>query len=263
MRISVGISTCPNDTFMFDALLNHRIETGDLEFDVWMGDILHLNQRALAGELDVVKVSYATYADLRENYTLLKSGSAMGRGCGPLIISKEPMRFEELISGDPLIAVPGLNTTANLLLGFCAQRPLRRKEMVFHEVMPAVLSGEADAGVIIHENRFTYAQHGLHKVQDLGELWEARTGLPIPLGAIVAHKRLGAAMTARIDSLLQQSVAFAFANPEASREYVALHAQEMDPVVCQSHIDLYVNSFSLDMGEEGRRAVDYLLAQRA
>jgi 1,4-dihydroxy-6-naphthoate synthase len=260
MRISLGISTCPNDTFMFDAMVNHRIDTGGITFDLWMGDILHLNQKALAGELDMVKISYATYARVRETYSLLRAGSAMGRGCGPLLLSRQPITADELFAGNPLIAVPGLNTTANHLLRFFAPQGFRPKEMIFHEVMPALQRGEVDAGVIIHENRFTYPQYGLHKVQDLGEFWEAKTGLPIPLGAIVAHHRLGADLIGQLDRLMRASVEFAFANPLASKEFVALHAQEMDAAVCQLHIDLYVNEFSVDMGEEGSKAVETLLA---
>jgi 1,4-dihydroxy-6-naphthoate synthase len=155
--------------------------------------------------------------------------------------------------------VPGLNTTANHLLSYFAQGEVRRKEMIFHEVMPAIERGEVDAGVIIHENRFTYQQQGLHKVQDLGEYWEARTGLPIPLGAIVAHRRLGDEVIALVERLVRESVEYAFLHPQASKDFVALHAQEMDAEVCQSHIDLYVNDFSRNLGEEGEQAVKILL----
>ncbi|MEM0995895.1 MAG: 1,4-dihydroxy-6-naphthoate synthase [Bacteroidota bacterium] len=259
-NLSLGFSTCPNDTFMFDAMVHGRIDTQGLAFAPVMEDILHLNRRALAHELDVVKVSYNAFGHLREHYHLLKAGSAMGKGCGPLLISREPITLEELLKRDAPIAIPGKNTTANLLLNFYAPGLQNRQEMLFHEVMPAIQRGDVAAGVIIHENRFTYQDLGLREVRDLGEYWETETGLPIPLGAIVARKSLGEEMIARIETVMQASVAHAFAHPQDSAEFVRNHAQELSPEVTKAHIDLYVNDFSLDMGSEGKQAVDKLLS---
>ena len=262
MKLTLGFSTCPNDTFMFDAMVHGRVDTEGLEFDLVMEDILHLNRRALAGELDVLKVSYNAYGQVREQYQLLNSGSAMGEGVGPLLIAREPVTAAELVARGARIAIPGVNTTANLLLNYFAPALRNREEMLFHEVMPAVLDGRADAGVIIHENRFTYQDLGLQLVQDLGTYWEEKTGLPIPLGAICAHTRLGPELTAKVDRVLRRSVEYAFAHPEASREFVRSHAQELSEEVTQAHIRLYVNDYSVDMGDRGRAAVATLLAQR-
>lgn len=258
--ITLGFSTCPNDTFMFDALVHGRIPTEGLSFDVHLADILHLNRMAMAEELDMVKISYNTYGHIRDTYELLDAGSALGHGCGPLLISKDALTVEELVAGDLPVAIPGVNTTANLLLGYFAPGIQTKVEVLFYEVMPKVLSGEVAAGVIIHENRFTYQQLGLRCMQDLGEYWEAQTGLPIPLGAIVAHKRLEKARIQQLEALMRASVEHAFAHPEASAPYVRAYAQEMDPGVMKAHIDLYVNAFSRSLGEQGRKAVDKLLA---
>ncbi len=260
MKLTLGFSTCPNDTFMFDALVNGRIDTEDLLFELELSDILHLNRAAMAERLDIVKVSYNTYGSIRDSYQLLDAGSAMGLGCGPLLIAKEQVSIEELVARNARIAIPGVNTTANLLLSFFEPRLLNREEMLFHDVMPAVLEGRADAGLIIHENRFTYQAHGLVCLQDLGEYWEAQTQLPIPLGAICVHKRLGPERIAQIDRLLRASIAHAFAHPQESMPYVRSHAQELSDEVTQAHIQLYVNAFSLEMGEQGRAAVAKLLS---
>lgn len=259
MKLTLGFSTCPNDTFMFDALVNGRIDTEGIEFEVEMADILHLNRAAAAERLDVVKVSYNAYGGLRNRYQLLESGSAMGMGCGPLLIAKEPIAIADLVASQAPIAIPGVNTTANLLLSFFEPRLGNRQEMLFHDVMPAVLSGACKAGLIIHENRFTYQDHGLVCLQDLGAFWEEKTGLPIPLGAICVHKRLGPAVAAQVDRLLHASVAYAFAHPTESMPYVRSHAQELSDEVTQAHIGLYVNAFSLGMGDAGHAAVDKLL----
>jgi 1,4-dihydroxy-6-naphthoate synthase len=260
MKLKLGFSTCPNDTFMFDALVHGRIDTQGLEWDITMADILHLNQAAIAGELDVVKVSYNAYGLIREDYALLNSGSAMGKGCGPLLIAREAVSSEDLVGRNAVIAIPGRNTTANLLLSYFEPRLTQRTEMLFHEVMPAVSAGKADAGLIIHENRFTYLEHGLVCIQDLGAYWEEKTGLPIPLGAICVRKSLGAERIAQIDRLLRASIAHAFAHPQDSQAFVRAHAQEMRDDVMQAHINLYVNEYSLDMGPEGKAAVQKLLA---
>lgn len=259
MRLTLGYSTCPNDTFMFDAMVNGRIDTEGLTFGLRMADILNLNHAALAEELDIVKVSYNTYGNLRDRYTLLNSGSAMGQGCGPLLIAAEPLTIEQLVAENAPIAIPGHNTTANLLLTFREPRLTNRVEMLFHEVMPAVVEGRARAGLIIHENRFTYQDHGLVCIQDLGSYWEEQTGMPIPLGAICARRSLGPDMIAKVDRVLRRSIEYAFAHPDESMGYVRQHAQEMSESVMQAHIQLYVNDFSVDMGNRGRAAVAKLL----
>jgi 1,4-dihydroxy-6-naphthoate synthase len=259
MKIKLGFSTCPNDTFMFDALVHQRIDTKGFEFEYIMADIFHLNQMAMAGELDMVKISYNTYGAVMDKYELLDAGSALGYNCGPLLISKKPLTIEEIVENQLTVAIPGLNTTANLLFTFFAPRHRKKKEYIFHEIMPAILSGEADAGVIIHENRFTYQEMGLHCIQDLGEHWEKATGLPIPLGAIVAKRSLGFEQIRELERLMRESVQYAFDNREASRAFVQENAQEISPEVQEAHIQLYVNEYSLSLGEKGNAAVDLLL----
>jgi len=259
MKIKLGFSTCPNDTFMFDAMVHGRIPTSGFEFETVMADIHHLNLMAMAGELDMVKVSYNTFGHLNRQYQLLEAGSAMGKGCGPLLISRQSESIESLVARNARVAIPGKQTTANLLLSFFAPQLDNREEMLFHEVMPAVLAGKADLGLIIHENRFTYQGLGLVCIQDLGAYWEEKTGLPIPLGAIVAKKSLGMETVAALDRIMHQSVAHAFANPSDSAHFIKLHAQELDPEVTKAHIALYVNDFSLSLGSEGHQAVDKLL----
>lgn len=260
MRISLAFSTCPNDTFMFDALVNGRLPEHDVEFDLQLADIFHLNQLALSGAVDMVKLSYATYAQVQQDYALLDAGSALGFGCGPLLIAKAATDAASLAANNLPVAIPGRNTTANLLLDYYAPAIRNRREMIFHEIMPAVLRGEVAAGLIIHENRFTYAGLGLHLVKDLGEYWEEKTGLPIPLGAIAVHRRLGVERIAQLEGLMRDSVRAAFGHPELTMPFVRAHAQEMDEAVMKAHIGLYVNDFSLSLGEKGRAAVAQLLA---
>lgn len=245
---------------MFDAMVHHRIDTGDYSFEVVLADILHLNQMAIAGELDMVKVSYQTYGHVRDQYQLLDAGSALGHNCGPLLISKNELTVEELVEQNLPVAIPGHNTTANLLLGYFAPGLTNKQEMIFHEVMPAIESGEVAAGVIIHENRFTYQQHGLRLIQDLGEHWEGKTGTPIPLGAILAKQSLGEIVIRDLENIMRESVKQAFSHPEDTMPYVRAHAQEMDDEVMKAHIDLYVNEFSVSLGDTGREAVDTLLS---
>ncbi len=260
MHIRLGFSTCPNDTFMFDALVHERIDTQGITYEVTLADIFHLNQMALGGELDMVKISYNTYGKVLDRYHLLDAGSALGYGCGPLLIAREPMTLEQIAASGRPIAIPGRNTTANLLMEYFAPALQHKEEMIFHEVMPAVAAGDAVAGVIIHENRFTYQEMGLHCIQDLGEYWEQKTQLPIPLGAIVAKKELGESVIQQLERQMYESVKYAFAHPDASRPYVQQHAQEMDETVMQSHIKLYVNDYSLSLGTKGREAVAKLLS---
>lgn len=244
---------------MFEAMTHSRIPTEGIEYEVKMADISLLNQMAIEGEPDVVKISYNTYGLVMDKYELLDAGSALGNNCGPLLISKRNLTIEEIIENQLTVAIPGLNTTANLLLSFFAPRLRNKKELVFHDIMPAILNEEVDAGVIIHENRFTYQDFGLQLIQDLGENWEKATGLPIPLGAIVAKRSLGNETIRKIEKQMHDSVAFAFANRNIVQSFVGQYAQEMSPEVQQAHIDLYVNDYSLSLGEKGREAVDLLL----
>lgn len=259
MNIRLGFSTCPNDTFMFDAMVHRRIDVGNYQFDITLADIFHLNQMAIQGELDMVKVSYQTYGHVQDRYHLLDAGSALGHNCGPLLISKDKLSVEEIIENNLPIAIPGHNTTANLLLGYFAPRITNKKEFIFHDIMPAILEGEVAAGVIIHENRFTYQAQGLKLIQDLGEYWETKTGKPIPLGAILAKSSLGAQTISELEQIMKESVAFAFSHPDDSMPYVREHAQEMDDEVMKAHIALYVNEYSLSLGKPGREAVKELL----
>ncbi len=259
MHLSIGFSTCPNDTFIFDALINGKVDTGEIKFDVWMGDILELNHKALRGELDIVKVSYHTFGKVLDEYQLLDSGSAMGFGCGPLLVSKNIDSVDELIRKNLPVAIPGKETTANLLLGFLAPDLRNKIEMKFDLIINSVFTGEAAAGVIIHESRFTYQNYGLKCLCDLGGYWEEKTSLPVPLGAIVASRALGAEVIHAVDGLIRESVEYAIIHPESSADFVRKHAQEMDEKVIRKHIDLYVNKFSRSLGAEGRLAVKKLM----
>ncbi|MCF8464135.1 MAG: 1,4-dihydroxy-6-naphthoate synthase [Flavobacteriales bacterium] len=252
-KLTLGFSPCPNDTFIFDALVNGRIDLGDIELEVVLADVEELNRMAIAGKLDITKISYNAFARVHYMYQLLNSGSALGNNCGPLLISKKSLTSEELQAA--IIAIPGKNTTANFLMSFAYPEASKKKEFLFSEIEKAVLNDEVEAGVIIHENRFTYQEKGLVKIADLGEVWEQKTGFPIPLGGIAIHRRLKPELRKRFDVLLRKSVQFAFDNPEASKDYVKCHAQEMDETVMRSHIDLYVNQFSVDLGERGKAAI--------
>jgi 1,4-dihydroxy-6-naphthoate synthase len=259
MKLTLGASPCPNDCFIIDAIVHRRIDLEGLEFDVRLDDVEALNRAAFAGQLDVTKLSYHAFAFCADRFLALNAGSALGRNCGPLLISKRAIDPEELAGGGLAVAIPGKYTTANFLLGFAFPAAVNRAEMVFSEIEGAVLSGAVDAGVIIHENRFTYGAKGLLKIIDLGEHWEQRTGFPIPLGGIVASRALPADVIARVDRVLRRSVEFAFANPDASFPFVREHAQEMSEDVMYQHIRLYVNVYSIDLGIDGKRAITLLL----
>ncbi len=258
-NLMLGFSPCPNDTFMFDAMVHHKIDTENLTFDVVMEDVETLNQKALRGELDVTKVSYSAFVQITDNYQLLNSGSALGKGVGPLVVHSPQLTvYSKTDAAKWNFAIPGINTTANFLFSFFFPEAKNKKEMVFSEIENAVLSGEVDAGVIIHENRFTYKAKGLIKICDLGELWEKETGNPVPLGGIAVRKNLPEEIKQKIDRVLRRSIEFAFSNPESSEGYVKMHAQEMDGTVRKKHIETYVNAFSIDLGEEGRKAIQVL-----
>jgi len=258
MTLSLGFSPCPNDCFMFDAIVNRRIDLEGLEFTERLADVEALNTSAFAGEADVTKLSYHAYAYCADRYVLLDAGSALGRNCGPLVISKRPIAREEVAAGRLKIAIPGRYTTATFLFGLVFPDARNKTELVFSEIEPALLRGDVDAGVIIHENRFTYQSKGLKKVIDLGEFWETETGSPIPLGGIVIRRSLPDDVKHRVNRVLRRSVEYAFANRSASLPYVRAHAQEMNEEVMYKHIDLYVNEYSIDLGAEGRRAVETL-----
>lgn len=255
--LNLGYSPCPNDTFIFYALVHGRIPLPGVQISERLADVETLNQLALAGALELTKVSYHALGHLRDRYVLLRSGGALGRGCGPLVIAPRPLVMEELRG--LRIAVPGRLTTANLLLQLYGEGFDRLVVLPFDRIMPAVLQGEADAGVIIHESRFTYRQLGLHQVLDLGAWWEGDSGLPIPLGGILALRTLGPALIQSLEEALTASVAYAFAHPLEPRDYIKRHSQELADEVIASHIGLYVNDFSLDLGQEGEKAVAELL----
>ena len=258
MKLTLAFSPCPNDCFMFDALVHRRIELEGLEFDVRLADVEALNKAAFAGDVDITKLSYHAYAYCARDYVLLDAGSALGRNCGPLLISKRPISPEEVASGALRIAIPGRYTTANFLLGLAFPDARNTTELLFSDIEGAVLDGRVDAGLIIHENRFTYAAKGLKRIVDLGEFWERETGAPIPLGGIVIRRSLPDAIKQTVSRLVRRSIEYAFAHRDASLPYVREHAQEMSAEVMYQHIDLYVNDYSIDLGPDGRRAVELL-----
>jgi 1,4-dihydroxy-6-naphthoate synthase len=258
-ELSLGYSPCPNDTFIFDALVHGRVQVEGVRFRERLEDVETLNRLAAAAELDVTKISYGAIPALLRDYVLLRSGGALGRGCGPLLVARRALAPEELAGAR--IAIPGRNTTANLLLRLFAPEAAPGIERVYSDIMPAVARGDFDAGLIIHESRFTYPQHGLVRVADLGEWWEGTTGFPIPLGGILARRSLGPDTIRAVEDGIRRSVEFAFAHPDASRPYVRAHAQEMDDAVTQQHIDLYVNRYSVDVEDEGARAIEALFAR--
>ena len=262
MKLSLDFSPCPNDCFMFDAIVNHRIDLEGLEFSIRMADVEALNRTAFAGEVDVTKLSCHAYAYCAGTYVLLDAGSALGRNCGPLLISKRTVSEDEVAGGRLRIAIPGKYTTANFLLGLAFPEAQDKTELVFSAIEPALLDEQYDAGLIIHENRFTYEAKGLKKIIDLGEFWERETGAPIPLGGIVINRSLPGDVKPIVNRVLRRSVEHAFAHRADSLPFVRVHAQEMSEDVMYRHIDLYVNEYSVDLGTEGRRAVQ-LLFERA
>lgn len=262
MKLTLGFSPCPNDTFIFDALIHHKIDTEGLEFEVFYDDVETLNQKAFRGELDITKLSYHAFAYMVDNYVLLDAGSALGFGVGPMLICKDdPVELESRLKSQDSsvkIGIPGKYTTANFLLGLAFPDATNKQEIVFSEIEGAVLDGRIDVGLIIHENRFTYQDKGLKKIIDLGDYWEKQTGCAIPLGGIVANRRLPLDVQHKINRVLRKSVEFAFANPKSGLEYIRQHAQEMSEEVMYKHIELYVNKYSIELGEEGRKAIKLL-----
>lgn len=256
MKLSLGFSPCPNDTFIFDGMIHGKIDTEGLEFEVKLGDVEELNQGAFQKELDITKLSYHAYAYAIEDYALLNSGSALGNNCGPLLIAKRILSPEEIDLAR--IAIPGKYTTANFLFSLAYPKAVNKSAVLFSEIENAVLNGTADAGLIIHENRFTYAEKGLVKIIDLGEYWESTFQLPIPLGGIVVKRTLPEEVQKKVDRVLRRSITFAKQFPEQTMSYVSRHAQEMNPAVMLAHIELYVNDYTIDLGEKGKAAVQCL-----
>ncbi|MEZ2339082.1 menaquinone biosynthesis family protein [Mucilaginibacter sp. RCC_168] len=262
MKLTLGFSPCPNDTFIFDALIHHKIDTEGLDFEVFYDDVETLNQKAFRGELDVTKLSYHAFAYVADKYVLLDAGSALGYGVGPMLIcnkNPEKLHLQLTTRHSPLtIGIPGKYTTANFLLGYAFPNATNKVELVFSDIENAVLEGRVDVGLIIHENRFTYQDKGLKKILDLGDYWEKQTGCAIPLGGIVANRNLPLDVQHKLNRVLRKSVEFAFANPKSGLEFIRSHAQEMSEEVMYKHIELYVNKYSIDLGEEGRKAINLL-----
>ena len=276
MKWTLGFSPCPNDTFIFDALVNKKIDTEGFEFDTILADVETLNQWALQGKLDITKLSFPAFFQSLDNYILLTSGSALGKGVGPLLVSKENVQQSMINACLPAwqvqystIALPGLNTTANLLFSFAYPDAKNKIFMRFDKIEDYVLAetsaipppdggGRGALGVIIHENRFTYQQKGLHKVMDLGEYWEKKMKVPIPLGGIAAKKTMDKTICLKVDGLIKKSIEYAYANYPPVSDYVKQHSQTMSEDVMRQHIELYVNNFSVELGDEGKKAISIL-----
>ncbi len=265
MTLSLGFSPCPNDTFIFDALVNKRIDTKGLNFEVTMTDVEQLNVMATNNVLQVTKLSYHAFAYLTATYALCNSGSALGYGVGPLLITNNTTNVMELMqqldtpNSEVRIGIPGKLTTANFLCSIAYPHAQHKTEFVFSDIEQALLTNKIDAGLIIHENRFTYAQRDFTKIIDLGDYWQQLVNAPIPLGGIVVSRALPVEVQQLVSQLIKESVQYAFANPQASKNYIQQHAQEMSATVTQQHINLYVNDFSIDLGVQGKLAVNTLL----
>lgn len=256
MKLTLGFSPCPNDTFIFDAMVHGRIDTEGLEFDYFLADVEELNRKAFEGRVHITKMSYHAYAYAAENYLILDSGSALGWKNGPLLISKKELGHNDI---DNLrIAIPGKYTTANLLFSIAWPDARDKKEYLFSDIEEALLNDEVDAGLIIHETRFTYQKRGLRKIADMGEYWEKLTGMPIPLGTIVINRSVPHDVALKVNRILKRSLDFAYRDSVASYDFVAGNAREMDRDVMNSHIKLYVNEFTADLGIQGRAAISRL-----
>lgn len=256
MKLTLGFSPCPNDTFIFDALVNKKIDTEGFTFEPVLEDIQTLNQWAAEGRLDVSKLSFPAFFAAESRYTMLSSGAALGKGVGPLLVAKRMVSVPDVVHSQ--IAIPGELTTANFLLSFAFPMARNKTPLLFSQIEDAVVMNKFDLGVIIHENRFTYQQKGLIKVCDLGEIWEERQKAPIPLACIAARESLGADVHRQVSALIRRSLEYAFERYPAITEYTRQHAQAMDESVMRQHIELYVNDFSLDLGSEGRAAIEGL-----
>ena len=262
MKLTLGFSPCPNDTFIFDALVNKKIDTGGLEFEAVLEDVETLNRWVFEERLDITKLSFPALFKNPGKYVLLNAGAALGKGTGPVLISKHPLEPDpdsgNTIIKDQTIALPGKNTTANLLFSFAFPEAHKKRFMIFSAIEDAVLNAETDLGVVIHENRFTYQQKKLLKIMDLGEYWESKMKLPIPLGGIAIKKSIPMEISLKVDKLIRKSLEFAFANYPLITTYVKQHAQTMKEEVMRQHIELYVNNYSLEYGQEGKSAIEAL-----
>ena len=255
-KLKLAYSTCPNDTFIFYALAHNVIDCGGLKFEIELADVETLNQKAKAGVYDISKLSFAAIGHLIEKYALLRSGAALGRGCGPLLVAKPGFDIEKLSSKK--IAVPGMWTTAHMLLGLYLSKKASVVPMHFEKIMPAIQKDEYDCGVIIHEGRFTYGEYGLVSIADLGEWWEEKTSLPVPLGCIAVRRDVTSSVAGKIEDLIQSSVKYSFNRREKADNYIKKHAQEMSSEVIRQHIDLYVNDFTIEIGKQGEEAIEAL-----
>lgn len=252
MKIRLGFSPCPNDTFMFDAMVHQKIDTEGLIFQAVIEDVEVLNLKAMKQELEMTKISFNALLFASSNYALLHSGSALGNNCGPLLICQaDRLPF----NSNFLVAIPGKYTTANSLFQFAYPKHQQITELLFSDIENAILNQQVDAGVIIHENRFTFQEKGLVKIQDLGHYWESQTNLPIPLGGIVISRKFGKDIHQKVQRVLKRSIQYAFNHPESSKEFVSKYAQEMKYDVVKKHIELYVNDYSLELGQTGQQAV--------
>ncbi|MBA2744916.1 MAG: 1,4-dihydroxy-6-naphthoate synthase [Flavisolibacter sp.] len=256
MKLSLGFSPCPNDTFIFDALVNKKIDTKGLEFEVVMEDVQTLNSWANAQKLDITKLSFPAFFNNHKAYTILNSGSALGKGVGPLLIAKKMVDVPDV--SHCTVAIPGENTTAAFLLDFAFPHIDKKVVMLFSEIEDAILNEVVDMGVIIHENRFTYQQKGLLKIIDLGAVWEEKQKVPVPLGCISIRSSIGPAIQEQVDHLIRESLEYAQQHYPVISDYVKKHAQEMDENIMRKHIELYVNDFSLDLGDQGKKAIEAL-----
>lgn len=270
MKMTLGFSPCPNDTFIFDALIHHKIDTEGLDFEVSYEDVESLNQQAFRSVLDITKLSYHAFAYVVNDYVLLDAGSALGSGVGPLLICKNPEWVGRLNTSEEranldlstvLVGIPGRFTTANFLLGLAYPKLINKQELIFSDIERTLQEGGIDLGLIIHENRFTYLDKGLHKVLDLGDYWERETGLPIPLGGIVVKRNLPDDVKHKVNRVLRRSVEFAFENPQSGIDFIRSHAQEMEEKVMYQHIELYVNQYSVDLGDKGRHAIETMFSR--
>lgn len=259
MKLTLGFSPCPNDTFIFDAMVNGKINTRGLVFDYVLEDVETLNKLAFEEKLDITKLSYSSYLHTANKYALLNAGSALGKGVGPLLIARFPMLLSDL--ENLRVAIPGENTTANLLLSLALPAVKNKKVYVFNEIEDAVLSGEVDAGLIIHENRFTYQAKGLSKLLDLGDWWEQNVQAAIPLGGIVARRSFDDKLLAKIDTVIKESVLYGWKYYPQLSDFITCHAQEMDEQVMRQHIELYVNEYTTDLGVTGIKAVETMFAK--
>ncbi len=260
-KLKIGFSTCPNDTFIFDAIVNNKIDTGNFDFEVVLADVEELNKMATDRLLDITKLSFHAYAHLSDKYQILNTGSALGFNNGPLLVAKQKIYPDEI--NDISIAIPGINTTANLLLSIAYPEAQNRKEYLFSEIEDAVLYNEVDAGLIIHESRFTYKNKGLKKIIDLGEYWQDKYDMPVPLGCIVINRNIENNIKKSFDKLLKDSISFAMQNPSSSQEYIKRYAWSVKDDVIAKHIQLYVNNYTMDLGTKGKTAITGLFKEAA